>query len=382
MNERGPRGANERESTDMDKRGARSADDRAAALPERPLRVAYLALANAHGPTSRYRAYQLAAPLRACGIEVEILPALGASYFAAGAHVRLLRPVIKAGAATAALLRRITQLGRLATADLVIIERESFPYAPALIEAWLARHGGYVLELDDAIYLARGRRHKYDAMVRRARAIIVGNAELARYASRHNADVTVVPTVIDTTCYAAKPSYALGAPPRLGWVGLPFNFFHLASISPSLRRAHDELGAQLVVVSSRPPRLPLPFDFVPWQEASEAEHIAAFDVGLMPLVDSAFARGKCGLKLLQYMAAGVPAVASPVGVNAEIVQHDKNGLLARDGNEWLAAVRLLLADEPLRARLGKAARLRVETDYSLSAWAPRVAALYRRLAAQ
>ena len=166
------------------------------------------------------------------------------------------------------------------------------------------------------------------------------------------------------------------APLRIGWVGLAYNFFHLGSIATVLAQVCQEGGAKLVVVSARPPALPFAYEFVRWSEDEENEVIAGFDIGIMPLTDTPFARGKCGLKLLQYMACGIPSVASPVGVNNEIVEHGKNGLLATSATDWHACLMQLLGDAALRARLGAAARQTVEDRYAFELWGPRLAQLY------
>jgi hypothetical protein len=117
-----------------------------------------------------------------------------------------------------------------------------------------------------------------------------------------------------------------------------------------------------------------------WSEDSEVAMIQSMDIGIMPLTDSPWARGKCGYKLIQYMACGLPVVASPVGVNADIVEHGVNGFLATTEDEWRQALTTLLRDPDLRRRMGAAGRRKVETDYSLQVWGPRVAAIFHEIA--
>lgn len=350
------------------------------AVPPRP-RVAYLAYSDQSGPTSRYRIYQFRRALEAAGVDLEVLPAFDASWFAAERHRGMRRWLERGVAGTRAAVRRGLQIRHALAADGLIIERESFPWGPPVIE-WLAtRLGrGYVLELDDAMYLARGRRWKYDAMLARARAVISGNATIAAHATSRGLPAHVVPTVVDTELAITRRSWGtLASPPRLGWVGLASNIPQLASIRGALAAVCAATGARIEVVSARRPTLGLPVDFVPWHEAEEAARVSAFDVGLMPLLDTPFTRGKCGLKILQYMAAGVPVVASPIGVNREIITHGENGLLASTETEWRAAVSSLLGDATLRERLARAGLHTVERRYSLKVWGPRVGALYRQL---
>jgi len=166
-------------------------------------------------------------------------------------------------------------------------------------------------------------------------------------------------------------------PLRVGWVGRSGNLRYLRAIAPALARAASRRPLLLVVLSDQGLELPdVPVEHQPWELASEAAYIARFDVGLMPLdLAGPWSRGKCAYKLLQYMAAGVPAIGSDVGMNAELIEHDRNGLLARDLADW---ERLLveLADDPARrARLGAAGRRTVLEGYTVEAVADRLAAL-------
>ena len=119
----------------------------------------------------------------------------------------------------------------------------------------------------------------------------------------------------------------------------------------------------------------VPTEHVPWTEAAEVAAIAEFDVGIMPLADEPWERGKCGYKLIQYMACGLPVVASPVGVNRQIVEHGVNGFLAETPTQWDEALRTLLADPALRQRMGQAGRQKVERQFSLQVTGPKVGCL-------
>jgi glycosyltransferase involved in cell wall biosynthesis len=348
--------------------------------PNRGPRLLYLALSTRLGPTSRYRIYQYQDQLAAAGIRLHIAPALGDSYFRADRRTGWRRKLQKLLAGAWALWRRLSQLWRIVGADLVVIERELFPRLPPLIETLLRLAGKrFVLELDDAVYLSPGRTWYYAWTVKCAARVIVGNPTLAEHVRGLNANVVVIPTSVEVARYTAKTGFALHRPARLGWVGLPSNFVHLDAIAPALRDLCRDLGALLVVVSARPPTLDVPFEFVPWDERNEPAAISTFDVGLMPLWDTPFARGKCGLKLLQYMAAAVPAIASPVGVNTTIIRHGENGLLASSTADWVARLTELIRDEALRARLGRAGRATVEQRYSLEIVGRQLVDFYRRI---
>ena len=140
----------------------------------------------------------------------------------------------------------------------------------------------------------------------------------------------------------------------------------------------ESLGAGLRIVGARPDAAREgAFVFEPWSEATEVPLIQTFDIGIMPLTDTPWARGKCGYKLIQYMACGLPVIASPVGVNADIVEHGVNGFLADTEEEWAQAISTLLNDRELRRRMGAAGRKKVEAEYSLQVWGPKVAAMIR-----
>ncbi|RMH49595.1 MAG: glycosyltransferase, partial [Alphaproteobacteria bacterium] len=293
--------------------------------------------------------------------------------------------------------RRLGDLGRARAADVLWLEKEALPWVPPALEsALLPRRVPLVTDYDDAVF------HRYDlhrrAAVRRllgrkidrvmaaSDLVMAGNAYLADRARAAGAPrVEIVPTVVEAARYAAPatPVDRNGAP-VIGWIGSPSTWReYMVPMLPMLTDVARRSGARLRVVGSgaRPDLDPL-VDVLPWTEADEVARIHEMDIGIMPLDDSPWARGKCGYKLIQYMAAGLPVIASPVGVNAEIVEHGVNGLLARDADEWRDALATLLADPALRARMGAAGRRRVEERYSAEVWGPRIAELLHEVAAR
>jgi glycosyltransferase involved in cell wall biosynthesis len=218
---------------------------------------------------------------------------------------------------------------------------------------------------------------KTAVLCRLARQVLAGNAFLASYARRFNPRVSVVPTTIDTDRYS--PSLRRpGSVPVIGWTGSYSTARYLEALRPVLQRLGRRHEFRVVVVGA--PGLAadgVEVEARPWRSASEVSDLADIDIGVMPLDDTEWERGKCGLKALQYMALGIPAVASPVGVNVEIVRDGENGLLAASDEEWERALERLLADAGLRRRLGDAGRATVESGYSARVHAPRVAAVFR-----
>jgi glycosyltransferase involved in cell wall biosynthesis len=217
--------------------------------------------------------------------------------------------------------------------------------------------------------------------MRHARCVVAGNEYLADYARRAGAKrVAILPTVVDTDRYPAATRERRG-PFTIGWIGSPFSSRYLELIAPALADVCSQgrarvvlVGAPLAVLAS------VPREVLPWSEATEVNDIQAFDVGVMPVVDEPWARGKCGLKLIQYMACGLPVVASPVGVNREIVEPGVNGFLASTHEEWINALTTLRDQPTLAAELGRAGRRKVEEKYSLRAAAPALASILRQAA--
>jgi glycosyltransferase involved in cell wall biosynthesis len=212
------------------------------------------------------------------------------------------------------------------------------------------------------------------AVLRRVDRVVAGNVTLANWAADHHSDVVVIPSCVDPAAYDTKTDYTVRGSPRIGWIGSWSTERDLLAIAPVLRGLHERRGARLVLVGSPTGRLDGLEDMVeriPWSPTAQRTLLAGFDVGVMPLRDSPYARGKCGYKLLQYLAAGVPSVASPVGVNTEILH--RAGMPAPvDGDEWTDALTAVL-DAPVaqRAALGARGRQAVTDHYSFSAWRDR-----------
>lgn len=350
------------------------------------MKVVALTRTTSIGPSTRYRIEQYRPALAAQGIELVTLPLFGRTWFAIlECRPAPLRALLKAPYSLARLLVRVVQARQaaLGDADLVLVEQQLFPYLPAAIEEllWPARQPT-ILEFDDALWLTPGHEAKLARLCARATLVIAGNEYLAEFARRRAARVAVIPTTVDVARYRREPRPPDGTL-RVGWIGLRYNLPYLAPLAGPLRRlAARGVACELRVISSGLPEPASDWEGVrlvhrPWSEATEVDEIAACDVGLMPLPDTPWAAGKCGLKLLQFMAAGRAVVASPVGVNREIVRPDENGLLAADASEWEQALQRLHAEPGLAARLGAAGRATVEARYSLTSGARLVAETYR-----
>lgn len=341
------------------------------------MRIVYFAKTDRKGPASRYRAFQYQRYFAEKNHEFTISHAFSNSYLDAENFGGLKRLVIKGYEGLKAFIRRLAGFRHIWNADTVAIEREIFPCFPPLFELMIkVIKGGYILEFDDAIFLSRGRKRKYPATVKMASRVIVGNTYLETYAKKFNNSVFVVPTCVDIGRYQQKEDYRIEHPAKVGWVGLPYNFTHLFPFAKVFSRVLHELDGELVILSSRKPEIAAPLRFIAWEQDRENAVIRSFDVGIMPLEDTPYSRGKCGLKLLQYMAAGVPVIASPVGVNQEIVIDGVNGFLAGSEDEWYEKLKTLLLGEELRKRLGQEGRRTVESKYDIDCFGDMLVSVY------
>jgi len=288
-------------------------------------------------------------------------------------------------------LSRFAEALKPTSADVIFVYREAALLGPAWIEWLLALRRPLVFDFDDAIYLgdtsqanAWSRRlksvSKVETICRAARHVTVGNEFLARYARDRARQVTVIPSTIDTDVYQIQPR-ARNRVPVIGWTGSVTTVPYLAALAPALRRLREKQEFELRVIGANIEIEGLAVRCLPWQAESEPDDLRALDVGLMPLPDDEWSRGKCGMKALQYMALGIPPVVSPVGVNTTIVRDGVNGFCASAEEEWIDRIALLLEDEPLRRSLGQEARRTVEESYSARAHAPRVARILTEAAA-
>ena len=264
-------------------------------------------------------------------------------------------------------VQRFMRAGRF---DVVLVSRE----LPCFHNLLLRRNRRVVFDFDDAIHLGSSRR-TVEALCVAAARVVVGNDTLAQAARAWSSAVEVIPTAVDVMSYRPRRTFAADERVRVGWLGSPYSVREtLGPHLPLLAELQRELGFTFVIVSTRPetiPESPLRWEFIPWTPQRETAIGDLFDIGIMPLVDTPLQRAKCGAKLLQYMAAGLPQVASPVGVNRTIVVAGETGFLADGAAEWRDALTALIGDTDLRGRMGAAARRRVAAEYSLTRWVPR-----------
>lgn len=277
---------------------------------------------------------------------------------------------------------RIRVLRRKKNFDLVWIEKEALPWLPSLIEKALLKGVPYVQDFDDAWFhnydlhrsnwVRRGLGRRLDELMAGSRLVIGGNNYLVNRAIAAGAAWTEkVPTVIDLERYpAVAKNNVVGACPVIVWIGSPSTLRYLKGLAEPLAALAKRVPFKLRVIGANLALDGVDVECLPWTEESEVAAIAESDIGVMPLMDSPWERGKCGYKLIQYMACHLPVVASPVGVNKDIVEEGRNGFLAEGDQDWIDALSQLLTQPDLRLCMGKEGRHRVEKNYCLQVTAP------------
>jgi glycosyltransferase involved in cell wall biosynthesis len=277
-------------------------------------------------------------------------------------------------------------------ADVTVLHQIKLSSLEARLFASFSQH--LVFDVDDAIYVRKPRRlgdapdeslwrkRKFAATCRWVDSVAAGNDVLAGVARASARQISVLPTSIDTACY--RPTTAGPKdPPTIVWIGSPENLVYLEMIRPALSRlAQRHPTMKLRVICSKfPDWSEVAVERVQWSSATEAASLAGAHIGVMPLTDDAWSRGKCAFKLLQYMAAALPCVASPVGANMEAVLHGVTGFHAADASEWEQGLGQLIASPELRARLGARGLAHVQERYSLQAYRANYLNMLSRLVA-
>jgi len=324
------------------------------------------------GPSSRLRFLQYLPFIENQNIHIDVSPLFSNEYLTALYSGQSRWCFVISGFWT-----RIKTLLKVRSYDLIIIEKEIFPYLPAFAERFLRFLGiSYIVDYDDAIFHSYDKNinwlirfllgKKIDTVMRLSNLVIVGNEYLSSRARSSGAgQVEIIPTVVDLNKYKAVKS-TNNKPLVVGWIGSPATSKYLLLIVSVYKLLKSEFDVRFVAVGCNKEILKdLPIEVLPWSEETEVQLIQSFDIGIMPLSNSPWEMGKCGYKLIQYMACGLPVVASPVGVNKKIVENGINGFLAQETHEWEQALRKLLNDKNLRVQMGEKGRDLVKENYSL-----------------
>ena len=352
-----------------------------------PIKVLALSPIPEEGAGCRFRVSQYIPYLREAGFDVTVSPFYSHDYF--GFVYRPGNYIRKATGFASLTLRRINELYSMREYDLVLLYREAIPLGPPIIERSIAKLGiPIVYDFDDAIFLpavSDANRvvsflkdpARVSQILALSRQVTVGNEFLADYARRFNPNVTVIPTAVDTNRFVPRPDPlpAEGRKLVVGWIGSPTTFQYLESLKGILATVAAKHPFTLKVSGAgRPVNLPgVDVQVVPWSMAEEVSLFNTCDIGVYPLTDDDWSRGKCGFKAIQCMACGVPVVAAAVGVNRDIITHGVNSMLASTPQEWIDGLTTLLTNPELRQQMAVAGRQTIEQRYSLRVTAPQLA---------
>jgi glycosyltransferase involved in cell wall biosynthesis len=336
------------------------------------------------GASSRLRTYQYLPYFKTHNIEVTLAPFFDDVYLEGlYSGERSIKKIIKW------YFRRLRAMLSANRYDLIWVEKELLPWLPASIELnLLPRKIPMVVDYDDAIFHRYDQQsntiirailgNKIDAVMRRANLVVAGNEYIAQHARNAGASrVEILPTVVDIERYKNLP-HKQDSTLTIGWIGSPSTANYLNLVAKALLKTTRNWPVKVVVVGIETNQIgDLPVEAVLWHEETEVAEIQRMDIGIMPLPDKPWEWGKCGYKLIQYMACGKPVVASPIGVNSTIVKHGVNGFLAGNEDEWVEALNTLCGNPVLRQQFGIKGREQVECDYSLQMAAPKLVALLK-----
>jgi glycosyltransferase involved in cell wall biosynthesis len=336
---------------------------------------------------SRYRVLQYRELAEREGIRIEYRSLIGPRYFRwQKTNVQLLPRLLMYPFLLAVRLWQVLFLA--SKYDAVWVLREMAPLGPPILERLLLQRSKRVIyDVDDALHITdpEGSRliprllrdhTKFGRLAASYTTVVCGNRYLANFYSRTAANVQIIPTVVDADRYGGIVPIP-SAITRIGWIGTPLNKHHLELLYPALKALARERCFELVIVGlNEALKWDLPhIRYLEWNLQDELNFFAQFDIGVMPLEDSPFARGKCAFKLIQYMAAGLPVVASPVGANCDLVTPGRNGCLASTQDDWQRALRLMIDDPALRRSMGENGRALVRRSYSVGAVWPTYSAI-------
>ena len=277
--------------------------------------------------------------------------------------------------------KRKLLMWRMGSYDLVFIHREVSPVGPPIFEWWISRvlKKKIIYDFDDAIWFRNVSESnwfisglKWHSKVGRickwAHKVLCGNEFLAAFASKYNSNVILNPTTIDTKILHNRLKDQASEKVVVGWTGSSTTLPYLNTVLPLIKQLQEELEFDFYLIADKEPNFKWDaLRFKRWSKESEIEDLMNINIGIMPMEDTPWAKGKCGFKILQYMALGIPALASPVGVNSKIITDGVNGFLCSTEGEWKDRLTELINTEELRTRLGKAGRITVQENYSVSA---------------
>ncbi len=328
-------------------------------------------------PGQRYRHEQYLTYLEENGFQCDLSPLLSQKgdeiFYSKGSIIK------KIVVGVNALLKRLKDLRRAHKYNVIYVYRDAFFFGTYFEKAFSRKKAKLIFDYDDAIWLMDKNENqgifnllkkpkKTSKIISLADEVIVGNNYLATYAKQFNDNVQQIPSTIDFSKYGIvkKPQKKV----CIGWTGSFSTIKHFEIAIPALKIIKEKYGSDIyfkIIGDPSYENKELKIEGVTWKSETEAEDLSELDVGLMPLPDNEWSRGKCAMKGLQYMALGIPTIMSPIGINADIINDGKNGFLASTMEEWVEKLSLLVEKEELRRTLGTEGRKTVENDYSVEA---------------
>lgn len=336
------------------------------------MKILYLTKYSRLGASSRLRSFQYIPFLEEKGMHVTVKPLFNDAYLQklySGQKNRL--------SSLKGYFKRLLVLLTLGRYDRIVIEKELFPYLPAVFERILATLGiRYIVDYDDAIFhnydmhanpfIRTLLKNKIDTVMKKSQTVIAGNTYLAERAQDAGANnIVIIPTVIDTRRYRIK-EFANHVPFVIGWIGSPSTFKYLFDLKSVFEKLSLKYDIAIHVVGAKASLGLLAIEkHIPWSEASEVDSILTFDVGIMPLQDTPWEKGKCSYKLIQYMGCGIPVIASAIGMNMDVVKPE-NGFLVKTEDEWYTAIETYILNWNLIKHHGERNISAVEERYSLT----------------
>ena len=334
-------------------------------------------------PSARFRVLQFVEPLRQFGHEVTVRVIRPERVWQSPLQTGILRRLHGRAGTAMRLVSAGAALHDAEDFDVIFMNRDLLPETRIrFVEPLLARSNPRIIfDFDDAIFLgSRGKKLRH--ILPHVAAVVVGNENLARFARDIHSDITILPTAVDTDYFRPRHARQPG-PVRVGWSGSaePMKDY-LPMVEEAIRAVAKRHAIEFVVLCDAEPSVRWPnvnVRHIPWNPATEVEDLWNIDIGLMPLPDGDFERCKCGTKAVLYMAAGIPAVVSPVGINREMVPHDEAGLHCTTANDWYWSIDTLVRDADLRRRMGEAGRRHAVTHYSRARALPILVDLFTRI---
>ncbi len=341
-------------------------------------------------PSQRFRIEQYLAYLKQHGYSFHFSYLLSEEddkvYYSAGKLPAKMAIILKS------IFKRVSEIFRAGKYDLVFVQREAFMLGTAFFEKTIGKKVPMIFDFDDSIWLQNVSEankkfgflkdaSKTAKIISSASMVFAGNEYLANYARNYNANVEIIPTTIDTDIYKKQEVQQTGKV-CIGWSGSFSTIEHFETAIPALLEIRNKYGSRVsfkIIGDKNYYSRELEVQGLPWNASSEVKDLSEFDVGIMPLPDTEWAKGKCGLKGLQYMALGIPTLMSPVGVNSRIIAHGVNGFLPKSKEDWVRDLSILIENPAERERIGEEGRQTVLENYSVKAWEKKYLELFDRL---